>query len=199
MPEPLTIAVIGNNDVVTATAGNPYTVVVNGKDIADEYPKIDPDKLTVNGKAPTDIIIRKQPLKWLASFQIDKVIIADPPYLYTAHIEDDKGNSAERTFQFQAPAPAPVEGLNNRFDPQTGSTVDGSGFYVTFPDPQNLALYVGIQQPGGPWYSGMMVVSPPPNAVFFFQGIPAGDGYTITVVVWDNPPQYYYSNDIKVT
>jgi hypothetical protein len=196
MANTFTIAVIGVNDVITAPKGKPYTVVVNGKGIPGSNAKINQAKLTVNGKAPTNIIVRKQPFKWVVSFQIDKVVIGTD---YKVHIADDQGNSAEHTFQFQAPALAPVKGLNNRFDPQTGSTVDGSGFYVTFPDPMGLALYVGIQQPGGPWYGGMMVVPPPPNAVFFFQGIPAGDGYTITVVEWNNPPQYYYSNDIKVT
>jgi uncharacterized membrane protein len=81
-------------------------------------------------------------------------------------------------------------------EPQSGDTVSGSGFDVTFTSVADP--YVGIQQAGGTWYGGTYV-SGPPDWDIHFHGIPAGTGYTITIVVWDNgSPQYTYITNITV-
>ena len=83
-------------------------------------------------------------------------------------------------------------------DPADGSTVDGSGFSVSFPNPGGgYSAHCSISQPGGLSYSGTQIAEDP-TEVFSFQGIPAGTDYTIFGYVWSMPPTSTSSTDITV-
>jgi hypothetical protein len=192
MANPLTIDVIGDKDVVTAAKDQPYVLVVHGTDVGDSGNNIKAATLTVKGGKPVAGKIRKEPVHWAVSFEIDKVDVANP---YSVHVEDSQTHKADRTFRFQEPKAD--DKAKNRFDPQTGSTVPGSGFYVYGNSNSNLSTYCYMNQPGGFMYVATNI-EPSPNYVFYFHNIPAGTEYSITVVVWSNSPRYYYSTNITV-
>jgi hypothetical protein len=189
---PLTIDYpLHDGDKVDAANGKAFTLIVHGKDTKDKKNKIAKATLTPQGGAALDGIVKKQPQEWAVIFRIAAVNTAIP---YSVHIEDSQHpkQTADRTFSFQNPP------LHTHLDPASGSTVHGSGFSVSFPNPgPNLSAYAYMNQPGGPTYMGTPIEQSPVE-IWFFQNIPAGTDYTISSFVWDNPPHVTTSTDITV-
>ena len=149
---------------------------------------------------PVDGKIRKQPIHWAVVFPDVPV---DTTKTYKIHVEDAAGNKADRTFQFTNVKPAEPRGKLHIFSvtpgaPLSGATVDGSGFYVTGNTDPDVAVYAIIYQAGCNPYFGSLI-NMPPNYIFYFQSVPAGDGYTLVVTEFTNPQQSDTENDITVT
>jgi hypothetical protein len=193
-PAPLAIEFPkSDGDKVSVADGQPYTLSPYGTDATDNKNQIDAT-LTVNGAPVPNKSITRQPRLWAVSFPFGKdAIVFDTTYTLT--VTDTLHRTQVRTFKFEKQK-APIGGLNNLLAPPPGSTVPGSGFVVTITT--NFSVYAGIQRPGGPWYGGTYVAGPS-DWVISFDGIPPGDNYAITVVVWTNPPQFHIIGNIKVT
>ncbi|HBI45014.1 MAG TPA: hypothetical protein DDY78_19480 [Planctomycetales bacterium] len=180
--------------VIPAVSGSPYALVVHGQADKSNKNTIQTATLTPMGGAAIQGVVRKQPKKWVVVFQIGSVVLSKP---YALQIVDKNGPPATRNVQFKAVA-APVA-HKILLDPQNGSTVDGSGFTASFPNPGGFnSAYAYMNQPGGPYYMGTPIADTP-SEVFYFQDIPPGTDYTITGYVWANPPVVNSSSDITVT
>ena len=199
---PLVIRQPANDGDQIATTAAKYTLVVHGTDARAGKNVIKVATVTEAGGAAVNGKKVKQPRCWAVVFEDVPV---DYAKLYTIHVEDSAGNKADRTFGFvnarEAAPPAP-----GRFQvlsvtpgaPLSGASVSGTGFYATGTTDPETAVYSYINQVGMQPYMGSMM-NPPPNYVFYFQSVPAGVGYILTVTEWSNPPQSATADDITVT
>ena len=188
----------GGTTTLSGTAGNPYSLVVCGQASGRKNNKVNAATLTQTGAHPviTNGIVRKEPPNWAVLFPIASVV--DTTYTIQITFTQD-APPATGTFQFAARASAKGKAETERLDPGSGATVDGRGFSVSFDNTAGYACAADIHQVGGPSYSGTLISSGPPTAVFSFQGIPAGGDYIITGYVYSMPPQTSTSTGITVT
>ena len=193
----ITIAPIGDNGVVTVTQGQPFDLIVTGKDAVAKA-KISKATLTSNGKTIKGKIVVADGVHWAVRFVIKKV---DPDHPYTVHIEDDGGKTADTDVTFKdvpPPPPGPAgKGRRARIAPPPNSTEPGSGFYVTGAGPVGDTIYGYMDQPDGPMYFGSPSGTPDDYAVLF-QNIPPGANYAITIVYYGNPVIYNVIPNITI-
>lgn len=203
-PSNLVILYPANDGDKIATTAGQYTLVVHGTDTRAGNNVIKVATVTPAGGAAVNGKKVKQPRCWAVVFENVPVDYAKN---YTVHIEDSAGNKVDRTFGFlNAPAGSAVKAAAGVFrvldvtpgSPQSGATVDGSGFYAVGTADPETAVYCYVNQVGQQPYMGSMM-NPPPNYVFYFQSVPAGSGYVLTVTEWGNPPQSTTADDLTVT